>query len=144
MNFSAEWQSSRTCQSVICKSIRFLLFIMQPMRLKAFSVLFVSCFDTGLDSAFHIRKKFTLFQLLSASPKKRQGHTQCMHLVHTSFTSENNMGKILSLTKSIFDIKMMVKSSVIEKKSSCWSVQYKKRKLELAQLSGISKGTCII
>ena len=31
----------------------------------------VSFFDTGLDSAFHIRKKFTLFQLLSASPKKR-------------------------------------------------------------------------
>ena len=56
-----------------------------------------------------------------------------MHLVHTSFTSENNMGKILSLT-SIFDIKMMVKSSAIEKKLSPTrrfraiglTVQYKK------------------
>ena len=113
----------------------------------------VSCFDTGLDSAFHIRKKFTLFQLLSASPKKRQGHTQCMHLVHTSFTSENNIGKILSLTKSIFDIKMMVKSSAIERKSSPTrgfrvvglpSTKKPCRKVESAQLSGISKGTCII
>ena len=33
-------------------------------------------------------------------------------------TSENNMGKILSLTKCIFDKEMTVKSSVIEKKSS--------------------------
>ena len=41
-----------------------------------------------------------------------------MHLVHTSITSENNMGEILNLTKSIFDIKMTVKSSAIEKKSS--------------------------
>ena len=64
-----------------------------------------------------------------------------MHLVHTSFTSENNMGKILSLTKSIFDIKMMVKSSAIEKKiksnkrfQSCWPTarytEYKKNLTE--------------
>ena len=61
-------------------------------------------------------------------------------------TSENNMGKILSLTKSTFDIKMMVKSSAIEKKSSqtrCFRVvglPSTKTNFEKGRI-GISKGT---
>ena len=41
----------------------------------------------------------------------------CPHfdeMAHTSYISENNMGKVQSLAMSIFDIKMMVKSSAIE------------------------------
>ena len=41
---------------------------------------------------------------------------ECIVLDHTSYISRYNMGKISNLVISIFDIKMLVKSSAIEKK----------------------------